>query len=280
MIIWLASYPKSGNTWLRSLLASYFYTNEGSFNFENLDNIKQFSSKDYLSKNINNKNYQSIISKNWVPVQRLINSDNKVHLLKTHNALCSINNNNFTDKENSLAAIYIVRDPRNIITSISNHYDLNIDESFKFLTNKKKIIFPVDNENSSLDFNFLSDWSTHYNSWKNVNFFPLKIIRYEDLLINTHKEFISVLNFLSKFMNFKINERKVKNSIISTSFEKLKKIEKKNGFFESIKTKKTNKKIMFFNLGQKNNWKKLLDIKIAKNIEAYFAKEMKELKYL
>ena len=37
---------------------------------------------------------------------------------------------------------------------------------------------------------------------------------------------------------------------------------------------------MFFNLGQNNNWKKLLDIKIAKNIEAYFAKEMKELKYL
>ena len=98
------------------------------------------------------------ISKNWIPVQKLINADNKIHLLKTHNALCSINNNNFTNKENSLAAIYIVRDPRNIITSISNHFDLNIDESFKFLTNKKKIIFPIDNKNSTPDFNFLSDY--------------------------------------------------------------------------------------------------------------------------
>jgi hypothetical protein len=280
MIIWLASYPKSGNTWIRSLLTSYFYTSKGTFNLKILDNIKQFSSKDYLSNNSNNKNYQKTISKNWIPVQKLINADNKVHLLKTHNALCSINNNNFTDKENSLAAIYIVRDPRNIITSISNHYDLDIDESFKFLTNKKKIIFPVNNKNSTPDFNFLSDWSTHYNSWKSINFFPVKIVRYEDLLINTHKEFISILNFLSKFMNFKINEIKAKNSVISTSFENLKKIEKKDGFTESIKSKKNNKKIMFFNLGQNNNWKRLLDIKIAKNIEGYFTKEMKELKYL
>ena len=67
MIIWLASYPKSGNTWIRSLLTSYFYTNKGTFNLKTLDNIKQFSSKDYLSNNINNKNYQSIISKNWIP---------------------------------------------------------------------------------------------------------------------------------------------------------------------------------------------------------------------
>ena len=85
---------------------------------------------------------------------------------------------------------------------------------------------------------------------------------------------------IKKFMNFKINEIKAKNSVISTSFENLKKIEKKDGFVESIKSKKNNKKIMFFNLGRNNNWKKLLDIKIAKNIEAYFTKEMKELKYL
>ena len=50
MIIWLSSYPKSGNTWLRSLLSSYFYTNDGSFNFNLLKNIDQFPSAPYFSK--------------------------------------------------------------------------------------------------------------------------------------------------------------------------------------------------------------------------------------
>ena len=63
MIIWLASYPKSGNTWIRSLLTSYFFTSEGKFNFKTLDNIKQFSSIDHSSNKINNKNYQRVVSK-------------------------------------------------------------------------------------------------------------------------------------------------------------------------------------------------------------------------
>ena len=48
MIIWLASYPKSGNTWLRSMIASYFYTKDGEFNFEVLDNIDQFPTFTYF----------------------------------------------------------------------------------------------------------------------------------------------------------------------------------------------------------------------------------------
>ena len=50
MIIWIASYPKSGNTWLRSLLSSYLFSNKGTFNFQLLKKIDQFSSKDLASK--------------------------------------------------------------------------------------------------------------------------------------------------------------------------------------------------------------------------------------
>ncbi len=42
MIIWLASYPKSGNTWVRSFLTSLLYTDDGKNDFSNLDKIKQF----------------------------------------------------------------------------------------------------------------------------------------------------------------------------------------------------------------------------------------------
>ncbi|MDC0205595.1 sulfotransferase, partial [Pelagibacteraceae bacterium] len=98
MIIWISSYPKSGNTWVRSLLSSYLFSQDGIFNFGLLNNIKQFSSKNFVSNGKEVTNYQSRISKNWIPSQKIINNDNKIHFLKTHNAICTINGNKFTDR--------------------------------------------------------------------------------------------------------------------------------------------------------------------------------------
>ena len=118
--------------------------------------------------------------------------------------MCSINANNFTDKFNTSAAIYIVRDPRNVLSSISHHYEINHKQSLEFITNKRKIIYPIKsgsiNKSNEKDFNFLSDWSTHYNSWKNIGFCPIKIIKYEDIILDNKETFISILNFLSKFI--------------------------------------------------------------------------------
>jgi len=284
MIIWLASYPKSGNTWIRSLIGSYFFSKDGIFNFDLLKNIEQFT-PDIPDSILNEKiHYQSKVSKSWIISQKKINRDNKIHFLKTHNAMCAINGNNFTDRFNTLAAIYIVRDPRSVLTSISHHYEINQDKSLDFITNKRKIIYPVKrgslNKSNENDFNFLSDWSTHYNSWRNINFCPIKIIKYEDIISNNKETFVSILNFLSKFIKIEINEKKIENSISSTNFENLSALEKKLGFDEAIYSKNTQKKIKFFNLGKENNWKKMINKKIAKSIEKTFNKEMIELGYL
>ena len=146
MIIWIASYPKSGNTWIRSLLSSYLFSDDGKFSFKLLKNIEQFSSKNLHLKLSENLNYQARISKSWIPSQEIINQDKKIHFFKTHNAISTINGNKFTNKLNTLAAIYIVRDPRNLITSLGYHYELSLEEAFSFLTNKKKIIFPINVE--------------------------------------------------------------------------------------------------------------------------------------
>ncbi len=286
MILWLASYPKSGNTWIRSLLAAYLFSKEGDFKFNLLKNIKQFSIN---SKTLNEKNYatdQEKIYKNWIPAQKEINQGHKLHIFKTHNALCSINGNKFTDKHNTAGAIYIVRDPRNLVLSIAHHYSLRFEEAYEFLINKKKIIFPlnssVKNQNVEQvnDFNFLGDWSGHYQSWKNIKFAPILIIKYEDILKNEHKVFLSILNFLSKFIKITVDPKKIDNSIATTTFKKLSQMENENGFEEAIISQKTNKKLKFFNLGQGNDWKKLLDSKIRKKVEENFKKEMKELNYL
>ena len=276
MIIWIASYPKSGNTWIRSLLSSYLFSKDGRFTFELLKNIERFSVKtDFLN---NNTNYQNEISANWIPSQKAINNDKKIHIMKTHNAICTINGNSFTDKSNTKAAIYIVRDPRNLISSLAHHYELSIDEAFNFLTNKRKIIFPENLKNK--DFNFLGDWSAHYKSWKNINFCKVKIIKYEDLLENTERSFKSILEFLSDFMKFEIEESKITNTIKSTSFKNLSLLEKKEGFDESAISSKTKKKIKFFHMGEKNNWNVLLNNNLVKKIESHFKNEMLELGYL
>ena len=286
MIIWLASYPKSGNTWIRSLLTSYFYSNDGVFNFNLLNKIEQFSSKNVPIQLNDKSSYQTKISKNWIPAQKIINDDKKVHLLKTHNAICAINGNNFTDKFNTIGAIYIVRDPRNLVTSLANHYEFNLEESFNFISNKRKIIF-LKNDNLKSkskdepeDFNFLGDWASHYKSWKNINFCEIKIVKYEDILKNPRENFISILNFLLKFMKFDIDQKKILNALESTKFSNLSKMEEENDFDESVISSKAKKKIKFFNLGKKNNWEKLLNSKMSEKIRMVFNKEMKELEYI
>ena len=129
MIIWIASYPKSGNTWVRALISSYLYSGEGNFNFSDLNKIDQFPSKKYLNPFLKDFDDPAKVPKYWIPAQNKINLNKEIIFFKTHNAMCKINENQFTNKLNTLASIYIVRDPRNVITSLSNHYELSTKEA-------------------------------------------------------------------------------------------------------------------------------------------------------
>ena len=102
MIIWLASYPKSGNTLLRSILATYFFSVDGEFNFNHLYKIGQFPSLVHFENlGINTSDVDQIYS-NILKAQELINSKSKeLKFFKTHSALAKINNNNFTDLKNT-----------------------------------------------------------------------------------------------------------------------------------------------------------------------------------
>ena len=135
MIIWLASYPKSGNTLVRSMLAAYFFSNDGVYNFDLIKNIKQFPVNALFERmGINIQDEEEVI-KNYIKVQASFNKKNSVQFLKTHSYLFNINNHAFTDLNNSLGAIYIVRDPRNVVTSLANHGSMSIEESADTLIN-------------------------------------------------------------------------------------------------------------------------------------------------
>ena len=283
MIIWLASYPKSGNTWLRSLLSSYYFSEKGDFNFDLLKKIYGFPEKSFFTEYKNELNNVDDSAQYWISAQNKINSDNKNRLLKTHNALGSINNYDFTNKQNTSGVIYIVRDPRNVITSLKNYYEIEYEEALTFMFNKQKVLyektFPL---GKYINFNFLGSWSIHYKSWAKNKIFPTLLIKYEDLEKEPFLVIKRVINFIDDVSNsnLKFDENKARKSINSCKFETLQKEEAKNGFFEANLGEKSKKKIKFFNMGKKNNFNKILPPEILKKIITEFSEDLNELKYI
>ena len=282
MIIWIASYPKSGNTWLRSLISSYFFSQNGLFDQNKLKFIEQFPIQKYLNLFSYKKQIPGETAKYWIEAQRKINSKKKIRFFKTHNFLGSFKNHEFTNKENTLGAIYIVRDPRNVITSLKNHYDINYDDALNFIKSERKFIYDFNKENDYSDFQIISSWENNYQSWKNNKVFPIKFIRYEDLEKETFRVFKSIIEFISSITGDKtpFKRKKAINAINSTSFETLKNLKKNKGFVEQVLSINNKRKIPFFYLGPKNNWKKILKKDIQHNIEKNFNQSLKDLNYI
>ena len=284
MIFWIASYPKSGNTWLRALISTYFFSKDGTFDDTLLKNIDQFPTKQYFKNFNHDKNVAGDTCKYWINAQENINSKKNLKFFKTHNIFGKVNNSDFTDNQNSIGCIYVVRDPRNVITSLKNHYQLDNEQAFSWITNEKNYIYNIlDFENSGYsDFQFISSWSMNYKSWNVQKKIPIKIIKYEDLLDYTYVVFTDVIKFIYKTTNNnqRLDKEKIKKTLRSTSFDALKKNEIDRGFSEAVFDRvDKNKKVPFFNLGPKNNWKKILDENLANKIDEVFEKDLKELNY-
>ncbi len=276
MIIWLASYPKSGNTWVRLFLDNLF-SDVDDFNINN-NLIDQFPLRQHFEGISNNINDLDEFAKNCVAAQSKLNIDKKIKILKTHNAFWNWKNGKhyFTDQINTLGVIYIVRDPRNIITSVLNYFHKNnYTDALKFMTDNK-VLGGHDGETGLPT--IIGSWQNHYKSWKKFKKNVL-LIKYENLLKNPDYEFLKITDFLNKVGRYNFDNKKIIKAINDCEFKNLKKQEDLYGFKGNSETnKKLNQK--FFNLGPKNRWENILEEKIIKEIELLFQKEMKELGYI
>lgn len=277
MIIWLASYPKSGNTWLRMFLKSYFLKPNEKFSLEGstYDSFKSQGFPDQFTLDHLKVDYNKFeeIVKNWEAMQDYINLNNKTNFVKTHHAMCKIGGYNFTSSKNTKGGIYIVRDPRDVLVSLSHHMGLNYEKTMEHLTSTYNFEYPASG-NKFYKKSLMGTWSDHYKSWKSYKSSKILIIKYEDMVLNELNTFTKVINYLGEIDQTELKDEKLKKALKQTQFKELQKMEKAEGFLEKGKGE------LFFRKGKIGTWKGEVSSKIIDKIEKLFKNEMEELDYL
>ena len=277
-IVWIASYPKSGNTWIRSIITSMLYTKDGKFNFELIKKIDQFETlhnfkflKQIKIDHFEQLNKMNIVSQYWLEAQKKIIDKNKTLFFKTHSVNYDYDNLVFANNETTKGCIYIIRDPRDIVISYSKFLGISVDEMVKIITLRENKIYDPSKKIGV----FLTRWDYHVASWVRIKK-PKLILKYEDMLLNPRQLIIQIAKYLTENLNIKFNidEDKINNIVRTTSFRKLKDDEEKSGFFESSKNS------VFFRSGKKNQWQDILTKKQLLFIEGNFKQYMTMYKYI
>lgn len=290
-ILWIASYPKSGNTLLRAILSSLFFTNDGRFDFKLLKTIVLFEEMSRLSsciktsyKEINTRNKEgklNLIYENLFEMQskKKLGFNQDFAFFKTHfNA--NFNRKSFLIKEFIRGIIYIYRDPRDICLSWAKHSNVSNRESLNFLLNKQASInwnniekYEYYDKNTPV---YLSDWENHFLSWtKHGLNCPFFLTSYENLVYKKEETILKLLDFFMHNYKIEFNniDQKINNILATTDFKHLQNMEASIGFNEAGSNK-------FFAVGKKNQWKINLNYEEINVIEDKFSKIMKKLKYI
>jgi len=282
-IFWIASWPRSGNTWMRAIISSIFFTKSGKFDFSLLKKIQYFDVPEAYEfvKKININDYKkinkiSVLSKYRIEAQKKIKiAYGAFSFFKTHSSNLEVKNFKYTNESNTLGLIYLVRDPRDIAVSYAFHQKRQIDDVINYMIRQEppNLISKTSNKSNAIPMH-ISRWDKNYISWLELDV-PKLIIKYETLLSDNLDTLKKIINFFEQNYKFSFENKKqlIKNIAQTTSFKKLKKTQDESGFPYS-------KNKNFFRKGIASDYKKELNKSQISKIEESFGKTMKLLGYL
>ncbi|SMC10605.1 Sulfotransferase domain protein [Roseovarius aestuarii] len=246
-IIWLASFPKSGNTWVRVLLANYFMPRTKA---PDINSLSKFTTgdirKDFFDRALGHP-YSASSIEEWLEVRqkalRLIAASKpNHHFVKTHCQTTRIHDMDVIPPEVTAAAVYVMRNPFDLAPSFARHQSADIDTTIERMCSTRNIM-----ATDTGMYEPLGRWDDHVNTWTQAPGLPLYVIRYEDMLANPGK---TVSAMLEKFMKVKVDRPKLAYAVKQASFKSLQKQEKEIGFSEKPATMKS-----FFTKGKAGAWR-------------------------
>jgi len=274
-IVWLASYPKSGNTWLRIFLSVLCKGSGVDLNKMGTDGI--FSSKHFLENTLDmNPDYLSqeeVAAYQRLTFSHLSQSVQKQLYIKIHDAFTfsEIDGLPLIPEQATLSAMYVVRNPLDVALSFANHLGKPVETAIeKFIVNSSGAFLSKRNAGNNQFYQPMGTWSMHVESWLTKPKFPVHFIRYEDLKEKPFETFKNAVDAIG----IDATDEQVNHAIAETQFEKLQKKEQESGFKEKLIPGSS-----FFFKGQVGRWKEELTAEQIEKIRKVNEPMMREFGY-
>ncbi|QYX56214.1 sulfotransferase domain-containing protein [Roseovarius sp. SCSIO 43702] len=246
-VIWIASYPKSGNTWMRSLLAHYFMPPGKA---PDINNLRQFTTADVRQDFFDAANgtpYRGETLVDWMKVRgkalRLIAASKPTHhFVKTHCQPVILGGDHVIPPEVTAGAIYILRNPFDLAPSFARHQSADIDTAIDRMANPDTVM-----GTPTGIFDLLGRWDDHVRHWTGAEGLKKRVIRYEDMLAKPAREMRALIGH---FLGQEVDARKLAAAIKATEFSKMQNQEKEKGF-----TERPEGMVSFFAKGRADVWR-------------------------
>ena len=277
-LVWLASYPKSGNTWMRLLLASYQRPENQPFHLKNAFGISKSESRRTC--------FERAAGITEGPTHRFLTEDeilllrNKVQselaasvtpptVIKTHNAFVKVRGTPVICPDVTLGAIYVVRNPMDVVDSFADHMGITIDAAITAMNDPKH---RIGGPRKPMVTQYLQTWSGHVTSWLRQPLFPVHLVRYEDLKTSPRTTLRNAVTFLG----WQVDDQRIERAVAETEFQKLRTAEQAEGFIEKSDKSKSGR---FFRKGESGQWARSLSSDQITAMTEHHRQVMQQLDY-
>jgi aryl sulfotransferase len=275
-IVWLASYPRSGNTWLRIFLANFLGDEDRPADINNL-NIWGISSDrrtadDSLGVECSDLTPAEIDRYRPAVYRDIANRSQKTLFIKAHDAyILNSDTEPLIPLDVTKAAIYVVRNPLDVAVSYAHHEAITLDHAIdrmrrETMTKAK----PDERLHVQLQQRLLS-WSRHVLSWLDQCAIRLRVMRYEDMC----RQPVEAFGDAVRFLGLEDDVERVRRAVGFSSFEILRQQELRHGFKEKPLGAEA-----FFRSGRAGSWRDTLTDKQVERLVADHGAVMRRLGYL
>jgi hypothetical protein len=274
-IIWLASYLRSGNTWLRVFLRNYLLGTDKPVNINKLggfiacdrtifDDIVGVEAANLTFDEIEHyrpKVYENLATRNDEPI-----------LIKIHDAVTLTDEGYpIVSEQATLKAVYLIRNPLDVAVSLAHFFNTTTGKSIDYMANSDAALNENRNKTSNWLRQRLLSWSEHVKSWIDQTYFPVHVVRYEDMVNKPVETFSSV----TEFLGMGEDEARIRKALEFSSFDILNKQEQSEGFREKPPQIES-----FFRQGKAGSWHNELTDQQCDRIVADHTEVMRRFGYL